>query len=222
MTSYRSFAGGPFGSNLKSCDYTENVIPVIQLNNITETYLDFSQRIIFTSTKKADELKACNAFPNELIIAKMMPAGRACISSTLYSRYVLGSDAIRVSPDLSLTNLFFIRAQINSNRIKAYIRERTTGSTRQRIGIPELKKIPMFMPTKIEQDKIGNFVELLELRIATQNKIIKERKTLIFLEYLMTIRRKLYGHQRDFQIMDGREEIICKGIYVFCILFASY
>ncbi len=177
-TAYRAFAGGPFGSNLKSSDYTSDGIPVIQLSNITEDYLDFASRLIFTSTEKANELKASNAYPNEIIIAKMMPAGRACISTDCFERYVLGSDGIRVSVDSSKADLEYVKAQINSKRIKEYIAQRTSGSTRMRIGIPELKGLPMYVPSICEQKKIGSFLKLLQIRIQTQNKIIEDLKIL--------------------------------------------
>ena len=169
-----SFAGGPFGSNLKTCDYTTKGVPIIQLSNITEDYLNFSSRLIFTSEEKASELKANNAFPGDLIIAKMMPAGRACLATNQYSRYVLGSNAIRVALDISKCNPIFIREQINSPTIRKIISSKTAGSTRQRIGIPELKKIKLLVPSLEEQNKIGIFLKKLDDRIHTQNKIIED------------------------------------------------
>ena len=180
MKTYRAFAGGPFGSNLKSCDYTDKGIPIIQLGNITEDYLNFKDRLIFTSIKKADELIASNAYSGDLIIAKMMPAGRACIASDLYPRYVLGSDGIRVCLDKEKCNIIFIRDQINSEKIKKEISSKTAGSTRQRIGIPELKKVKLLVPCIDEQNKIGDLLSLLEKRIEAQNKIIEDLNQLIY------------------------------------------
>lgn len=179
MKTYRAFAGGPFGSNLKSCDYTDKGIPIIQLGNITEDYLNFKDRLIFTSIKKADELIASNAYSGDLIIAKMMPAGRACIASDLYPRYVLGSDGIRVCLDKEKCNIIFIRDQINSEKIKKEISSKTAGSTRQRIGIPELKKLKLLVPCIDEQNKIGALLSLLEKRIEAQNKIIEDLESQI-------------------------------------------
>ena len=42
----KSFAGGPFGSDLKAEDYTLDGIPIIQLSNITEDYLNFNERLM--------------------------------------------------------------------------------------------------------------------------------------------------------------------------------
>lgn len=186
--SKNSFAGGPFGSNLKSDDYTDLGIPIIQLNNITEDYLNFDNRLIFTSEEKADKLISNNAYPGDLIIAKMMPAGRCCIALNSYNRYVLGSDSIRVKLDDNKCNKIFIREQINSLRVKKIIASKTVGSTRQRIGIPELKKLELINTSKQEQNKIGCLFKTLESRIATQSKIIEDLESL-----KKSISHKIFG-----------------------------
>jgi len=50
-----SITGGPFGSNLKASDYTENGVRIIQLQNIGDgEFLDDYR--IYTSEEKANEL----------------------------------------------------------------------------------------------------------------------------------------------------------------------
>ena len=175
----KSFAGGPFGSDLKTNDYTLDGVPIIQLSNITEDYLNFTERLIFTSVKKADSLIANNAYPGDLIIAKMMPAGRCCIAHDFYKRYVLGSDAIRVNLDIKKCNKLFMREQINTKNIRKIIASKTAGSTRQRIGIPEVKNLKLYPPTIEEQNKIGKFLSMIDERILTQSKIINKLESLI-------------------------------------------
>jgi len=74
-----SFIGGPFGSNLKSSDYVESGIRVIQLQNIGDAeFLDDYK--IFTSEEKATELLSNNIYPGDIILSKMGdPVGRACL-----------------------------------------------------------------------------------------------------------------------------------------------
>ena len=173
-----SFVGGPFGSNLQSKDYTQSGVMIIQLNNIGEGLFSTEKRK-FTSTQKADELLSCNAYPGDIIVSKMMPAGRACILPDLYSRYVMGSDAIRVKVDGEKYSNTFICAQINTTRCHKWIDGRTGGSTRQRIGLPVLKELPLYFPTIAEQKTISFFLNLLDKRIQTQNKIIRDLESQI-------------------------------------------
>ena len=150
---------------------------IIQLGNIEENHFSLAKQK-FTSLHKADELSSCNAYPGDIIIAKMMPAGRACILPDRYKRYLLGSDAIRVKVDISKNDNEFVCAQINSARCKKWISERTGGSTRQRIGLPQLRDLPLFLPTLAEQRKLAAFLGTFERRISVQNKIIEEALSL--------------------------------------------
>ena len=91
-----SFTGGPFGSDLKEDTYTDDGVRVIQLQNIGDgKFLD--EYKIFTSEEKADQLKNCNIYPGDIIIAKMAdPVARACIIPDVDKRYLMASDGIRL------------------------------------------------------------------------------------------------------------------------------
>ena len=59
-----SFTGGPFGSNLKSEDYTEQGIRIIQLQNIGDGCF-LNKNKIYTTIDKADELDIDLSFLGE-------------------------------------------------------------------------------------------------------------------------------------------------------------
>ena len=52
-----SFTGGPFGSNLKNEDYTNEGVRIIQLQNIGDGVYKTDDYRIYTSSAKADQLK---------------------------------------------------------------------------------------------------------------------------------------------------------------------
>ena len=107
-----SFTGGPFGSNLKSSDYTNKGVRVIQLQNIGDgEFIDNYK--IFTSDKKADELISCNIYPGEIIMSKMGdPVGRACIIPHIHLRYLMCSDGIRIVIDENHYSKYFRKLQV--------------------------------------------------------------------------------------------------------------
>lgn len=160
---------------MKVCDYTNDGVRVIQLNNINDIYFNDENKV-FVSNNKADSLKSCNAFPGDLVFAKMMPAGRLCILPNTHERYLLGSDAIRLKLNCSLFDSFFILEDINRTAIRNSITSRTAGSTRQRIGLPELKRTKFYCPELKEQQKIGNFFRLIEEKMAIINNKINTLK----------------------------------------------
>ena len=117
---------------------------------------------MFVSDCKANELSTCNAFPGDIIFAKMMPAGRACILPDIYKRYLLGSDAIRCILDNHKVDTIFFLEAVNRKSFRNLVDSKTAGSTRKRIGLPELKNLPLLIPEKKEQEKIGNLFRLIE------------------------------------------------------------
>lgn len=165
-----SFIGGPFGSNLRSSDYTNNGVRVIQLQNIGDGQFNNEYKI-FTSVEKADELLSCNIYPYEIILSKMGdPVGRACIIPDLHSRYVMCSDGIRLVVDERKYNKYFIYNLINSKQFRTLVLNNSTGSTRKRIGLDVLKNLQMTVPKLPEQQKIADCLSSLDDLIAAEEK----------------------------------------------------
>lgn len=130
-----SFTGGPFGSDLKSSDYVESGVRVIQLQNIGDAEFIDNYKI-YTSKEKADELISNNIYSGDIILSKMGdPVGRACLIPSLSSRYVMCSDGIRLVVDNDLFSKYFIFTLVNSTQFRAMIERSSTGSTRKRIGL---------------------------------------------------------------------------------------
>ena len=211
-----SFTGGPFGSNLKVSDYTQSGVRVIQLNNINDIYFNDDNKV-FVSVKKADSLKSCNAYSGDLIFAKMMPAGRLCILPKTYDRYLLGSDAIRLKPNIDKYYCFFLLECLNRTIIRNSITSKTSGSTRQRIGLSDLKKTSFYCPNYIEQKQIGLFFELIESKISIISKKInilkKYKEGIINLCFSKGKKYKLLSfiHQID------RRNKLNENLYVYSI-----
>lgn len=113
-----SFTGGPFGSDLKSSDYTTEGVRIIQLQNIGDGYFDDNYKI-YTSTEKAMSLSSNLIYPNEIIIAKMAhPLARATILPKIEDKYLMASDGIRLKIDDTKFDNYFIYSQINSEKFR--------------------------------------------------------------------------------------------------------
>jgi len=161
-----SITGGPFGSNLKSSDYTEKGIRIIQLQNIGDgEFLDDYQ--VFTSLQKADELIDCNIYPGEIVLSKMGdPVARACIVPDYDERYVMCSDGIRLKIDGKRFDTSFVHAYLNSPFFRGKAIEASTGSTRQRIGLKQLKKLSLSIPPLNVQQIVGSILADMDAEIA--------------------------------------------------------
>lgn len=175
-----SFTGGPFGSNLKTSDYTTNGIRIIQLQNIGDgEFIDNYK--IYTSIEKANELLSCNIYSGDIILSKMgNPVGRACIIPPNLERCVMASDGIRLAVDEKKYSKYFIYSLINSKEVREAIDKKATGSTRKRIGLDQLKKISLTIPKSLdEQQKIASCLSSLDTLITAHTQkleVLKDHK----------------------------------------------
>jgi len=173
-----SYTGGPFGSDLKSSDYVKEGIRIIQLQNIGDGKFMNSYKI-FTTKGKANQLLACNIYPNDIIIAKMAaPVARACIIPSFHDRYLMASDGIRLNVNKKICDNIFIYSMINHPIFRRQAINKSLGTTRARIGLTELKKIPFPFPPFEQQTKIAkilttidNVIEKTEAAIAKYQAI---------------------------------------------------
>ena len=173
-----SFTGGPFGSNLKREDYTKEGIRVIQLQNIGDgIFIDDHK--IYTSIAKADQLKSCNIFPGEIIVSKMGdPVARACLIPTNEDeRYLMASDGIRLSVDSKKYDCKFVLDSINQSSFRRKAISHSTGSTRKRITLPDLRNLRIFVPQFKEQQKIADFLSAIDKKIELVAQQLEQART---------------------------------------------
>ncbi|MBI9109973.1 restriction endonuclease subunit S [Maridesulfovibrio ferrireducens] len=172
-----SFTGGPFGSNLKSIDYTDEGVRIIQLQNIGDGKFKNDYEI-YTSHQKADELISCNIYPGDIILSKMGdPVARACIIPCYHKRYLMCSDGIRLKVDQKKFNAYFIYTIINALEFRTKASNAGTGSTRKRIGLSELRNLDLFCPSINEQTAIATILSDMDAEITKlETKLSKARK----------------------------------------------
>ena len=174
-----SYTGGPFGSDLKSSDYTEIGVRIIQLQNIGDGKFVNDYKI-YTSEEKARSLNSNLIYPGEIIIAKMAdPLARATILPKIEPKYLMASDGIRLKINTDYFDNYYILTQINSDVFRKEALNNSTGTTRKRIGLVTLGNLPMMIPSFEEQQKIGSLFKQLDDTIVLHQRkldLLKEQK----------------------------------------------
>jgi len=147
------FADGPFGSNLKSQHYVINPeVRIIQLSNIGEDGWK-NENVKYTSFRHAETIKRSMVNSGEIVIAKMMPAGRAIKVPNIDNAYVLSSDAVKFVPHPLLNKKYLLNA-INSNVFRRQIYSEVQGITRVRTSLTKIKTYLIPLPPLEEQKRI--------------------------------------------------------------------
>lgn len=195
-----SFTGGPFGSDLKAEDYTDHGIRIIQLQNIGDGVFNDGNKI-YTSEQKADSLLSCNIYPNEIIISKMGdPVARACLMPDSSERYLMSSDGIRFVPQKSLYDNYFIFLYVNLPLFRKQAIACSTGSTRKRIGLSELRKLNLSIPNIEEQQKIASFLSQVDDKIEQLTK-----KKQLLADYKKGVMQQVFSQEIRFKQDDGSD-----------------
>ena len=208
-----AITGGPFGSDLKSSDYTHAGVRIIQLQNIGDgKFLDDYK--IYTSVEKANQLLSCNIYPGEIILSKMGdPVARACFIPEIEERFVMASDGIRLVVNEKNYNKKFVHDYINSIYFRKSAIEVSTGSTRQRIGLPILKNIKILTPPLPEQKKIADCLSTWDIAIEKQSQLINaltDRKKAL-MQQLLTGKKRLPGFEGKWNLNSINDLFIFKN-----------
>ena len=168
---------GPFGSNLKTEHYTtEREVRIIQLSNVGEDGWD-NENVKYTTFTHAKEIQRCIVPYGAIVIAKMMPAGRAILCPNQEKMYILGSDCVRISSNNLLDSLFFMYFSKTSFYLNQ-IKENTQGSTRARTSVSKLKRIEIALPPKKEQNSIAKILSDMDNEIDLLNKKLEKYRNL--------------------------------------------
>jgi len=121
----RSFAMGPFGSNIRKENYRLAGVPVIRgLNLNAERFYDAG--FVFLTEEKADELRNSSAFPQDIVFVAQGTIGQVGIipKHARYPRYVLSQNLMKVTCDTDKVDplyvFYYFRSHYGQHEIFAY------------------------------------------------------------------------------------------------------
>ena len=153
---------GPFGSNLKTGDYVDDGVRVIQINNIGESNFRDKNKKYITEEKYKSLLKH-SVVPGDIVVAKMgEPIGRACILPDYISKAVIVADCMKIRPNLAIINRKYLEFLLNTEEVKAQFRKYSQGSTRVRLNLTMLRQIKVLYPPIELQNQFADFVKQVD------------------------------------------------------------
>ena len=166
-------ADGPFGSNLKTEHYTtKKEARLIQLSNIGEEGWREENTKYTTFEHAKKNISRSIVESGNIVIAKMMPAGRAIICPNNEKMYVLSSDAVKLIPSILIYSKYLLNT-INSPSFRNSVTDNVQGSTRLRTSISKLKECFIPLPPLAEQQLIVEEIE----KIFAQIDLLEQNKT---------------------------------------------
>lgn len=134
---------GPFGSNLKASEYVEKGIPIARLQNVDRNIF-VHKNIKYVTRQKAEELSRHTFVPGDILITKLGdPLGEACIAPSSIEHGVIVADLVRVRPAESKVDRHYLTYAINSPLVARQFERHTKGTTRPRVNLGMIRKLPI-------------------------------------------------------------------------------
>ena len=165
----KAIISGPFGSNLKSTEYQSEGVPLVRLQNV-DRWKFINKNIIYITSEKAKELSSHSYKSGDILISKLgAPLGKACIAPKSSGEGIVLADIVRVRVDENSHNKDFIVYQLNSEDISAQLRSLTTGATRPRVTLKNVRELSFVIPPLPQQKQI---VEILDKAFEKIDKAI--------------------------------------------------
>jgi type I restriction enzyme S subunit len=152
---------GPFGSKLKTADYTDIGVRVARLENVG--HLNFIEdKRTFISEKKHTELTRNTLEENDILFSSFVEEEvRVCLFPKHQSTFINKADCfcLRINDEIALPK--FVVYVLASRSSYEQIKGNVQGVTRPRINLKILKSLTFRFPTLNEQTEIVRRVEEL-------------------------------------------------------------
>lgn len=184
---------GPFGSNLKSDDYTDHGIRVIRLENIG--VLEFiDSKYSYISQEKFDNLSKHSIFEGDIMFSSFISENiRVCLVPNLDTKAINKADCFCIRPNTKLVNKDFLLYYLSSIHCYHALINMVHGATRPRVNLTQLKSIEIPLPTLEEQEEIVHTIKNLLRKLTDSNDLLKNENVVENLKY--TILTKAFKGQ---------------------------
>lgn len=150
---------GPFGSNLKSSDYTGSGVRVIRLENIGQLRF-IGEKKTFVSREKYRTLERHTVGEGDIIFSSFISDEiRACVLPKLSTKAIAKADCFCLRPDPKVLNKRFLTFQLVSQESYDRLFEEVHGATRPRINTTQLRKLKIRVCPLPEQLEIVRRVD---------------------------------------------------------------
>lgn len=165
---------GPFGSKLKSDDYTAKGVRVVRLENIG--HLSFiGEKKTFISEAKHAELSKNTLRTGDILFSSFVDEEiRVCRLPKSEEIFINKADCFCLRIDDTSANPSFVMHALAAKHTYQRIRESVHGATRPRINLGFLKSFEIDLPPQAEQTEIVRcieqlfaFADQLEAKVAT-------------------------------------------------------
>jgi type I restriction enzyme S subunit len=151
---------GPFGSNLKTSDYTQGGVRVVRIENIG--FLSFlEEKRTYVSAQKYETLKKQTVGEGDLIFASFISDGVRVVVLPKVEKAIAKADCFCLRPLPQLVDSRYLAMILSSRQTYSELIGGIHGATRPRITTKQLRNLTIPLAPLEEQREIVDRVESL-------------------------------------------------------------
>lgn len=177
-----SCVGGPFGSDLTSKNYVDEIaVPVIRGANLP---LDFRKFIddgfVYVSEEKADSLIRNMAYPGDFVFTQRGTMGQVGLIplNARFERYVVSQSQMKLTVDESFVDREFLYQFFLSDKFLKELDLQTIATGLPHINLGILKSFYVPLPGEIEQKKIGELLSSMDVQTSRYSEKLEKYEKL--------------------------------------------
>jgi type I restriction enzyme, S subunit len=154
----KSTFDGPFGSNLKSSDYTASGVRVVRLENIGHLHFR-ADKLSFISEEKYQSLTRHTLLDRDILFSSFVDQDvRVCLFKQQDGQAINKADCFVVRVDPQKFEPQFIAYMLASSETYETMKGNVHGATRPRIGLKQLREYRIPVPPMPEQVRITDAI----------------------------------------------------------------
>lgn len=197
----KDFGDAPFGSALKTKDYTETGIPMIQGGNIVNQKFKWNHKL-YVSKEKFDSLKRSHCRKGDLIFPKI---GNRTVGSCAIAKEIDGNDVfllstnmMKMSVDTNKADLKYVYYYFCQPKIREYIASIAGGGAQPIFNFSTLKEFEIILPNSVSyQTKVSTILSKYDDLIDNNSRriqLLESMAKLIYDEWF--VKFKFPGHEK--------------------------
>lgn len=194
----KDFGDAPFGTKLKTKDYVESGVPVIQGRNIKDNRFVWN-KFLYVTEEKFQSLKKSHCHVGDLVFPKVGTIGITAIMPKVEGRetFLLSTNMMKMSVDSTRADIQYVFYFFCQPSIRAAIRANAGGSSQPIFNFTTLKNFNIPLPPIATQRRIATILsaydDLIENNLR-RIEILEEMARALYREWFVEFR--FPGHEK--------------------------
>ena len=191
--------GGPFGSKLSRKHYSESGVPVIRGTNLSGASKFSFDDFVYVSEKKADELRANNAHPGDLIFTQRGTIGQVGLIpfDSPIPRFVISQSQMKLTVDPEQADALFLYYFFSAAETAREIQNLAFAAGVPHINLDILRKFETPVPPMPVQRRIAGILSAYDDLMENNRRrirILEEMARALYREWFVHFR--FPGHEK--------------------------